>query len=36
MDRAAKKLDFEEAARIRDRIFLLERKELDYKDSPQL
>jgi excinuclease ABC subunit B len=36
MDRAAKKLDFEEAARIRDRIFLLERKELDYKDSPRL
>jgi excinuclease ABC subunit B len=36
MNRAAKKLDFEEAARIRDRIFLLERKELDYKDSPQL
>ena len=33
MDRAAKKLDFEEAARIRDRIFLLERKELEYKDS---
>ena len=36
MDRAAKKLDFEEAARIRDRIFLLERKELDYRDSPRL
>ena len=36
MDRAAKKLDFEEAARIRDRILLLERKELDYRDSPQL
>jgi excinuclease ABC subunit B len=36
MERAAKKLDFEEAARIRDRIFLLERKELDYRDSPQL
>jgi excinuclease ABC subunit B len=35
MDRAAKRLDFEEAARIRDRIFLLERKELDYRDSPQ-
>jgi len=36
MDRAARKLDFEEAARIRDRIFVLERKELDYRDSSQL
>ncbi len=36
MERAAKKLDFEGAARIRDRIFLLERKELDYRDSPQV
>jgi excinuclease ABC subunit B len=35
MDRAAKRLDFEEAARIRDRIFLLEKRELDYRDSPQ-
>ena len=31
MDRAAKRLDYEEAARIRDRIFLLEKKELDYR-----
>ena len=36
MDRAAKRLDFEEAARIRDRIFALERKDLDYRSSPQI
>jgi excinuclease ABC subunit B len=36
MDRAARRLDFEEAARIRDRIFFLEKKEMDYRDSPRL
>ncbi len=36
MSRAAKKLDFEEAARIRDRILDLENKELAYRNSVQL
>jgi excinuclease ABC subunit B len=36
MDRASKRLDFEEAARIRDRLFALEKKELEYRSSPQL
>jgi excinuclease ABC subunit B len=36
MHRAAKRLDFEEAARLRDRIFDLESKELAYSNSPQL
>jgi excinuclease ABC subunit B len=35
MHRAAKRLDFEEAARLRDRIFDLENKELAYSNSPQ-
>jgi excinuclease ABC subunit B len=35
MHRAAKRLDFEEAARLRDRISSLENKELAYKNSPQ-
>jgi len=30
---AAKRLDFEEAARLRDRLFVLEKKELSYKNS---
>jgi len=30
---AAGRLDFEEAARLRDRISYLEKRELDYKDS---
>ncbi len=33
MSNAAKRLDFEEAARLRDRIFSLEKKELDYRNS---
>ena len=33
---AARRLDFEEAARLRDRLFVLERKELKYKDSTGL
>lgn len=36
MSRAAKRLDFEEAARIRDRILDLENKELAYRNSMQL
>lgn len=36
MSRAAKRLDFEEAARIRDRILDLENKELAYRNSVQL
>ena len=35
MHRAAKRLDFEEAARLRNRISSLENKELAYKNSPQ-
>jgi excinuclease ABC subunit B len=35
MHRAAKSLDFEEAARLRNRISSLENKELAYKNSPQ-
>ena len=34
MRRAAKRLDFEEAARLRNRISSLENKELAYRDSP--
>jgi len=30
---AARRLDFEEAARLRDRLFVLEKKELSYKNS---
>ena len=33
---AARRLDFEEAARLRDRLFVLEKKELKYKDSTGL
>ena len=29
---AARRLDFEEAARLRDRLFVLEKKELSYKN----
>jgi excinuclease ABC subunit B len=35
MHRAAKRLDFEEAVRLRNRISSLENKELAYKNSPQ-
>ena len=30
---AARRLDFEEAARLRDRLFVLEKKELSYRNS---
>jgi excinuclease ABC subunit B len=33
MSNAARRLDFEEAARLRDRLFVLEKKELSYKNS---